>query len=57
MSTDYTSNMLHIRMDPDVYRELDQFCDQTRRSRTAAVNYILHDWLATNRQASNKEQA
>jgi hypothetical protein len=49
---DYVSReVLHIRMDPDVQQELADFCEETRRNRTDAVNYVMHDWFATRRAA------
>lgn len=33
--------ILHIRMDPDIRRRLDAFCEQTYRSRTSATHMLF----------------
>jgi predicted transcriptional regulator len=39
--------ILHIRMDSDIRRRLDAFCETTYRSRTRAVNMLLNEALTT----------
>ena len=47
---------LHIRMDPDVRRRLDAFCEDTYRNRTSAVNMLLSEALTAHDEIRQQDK-
>lgn len=50
-------NMISIKLDADINKNLVEYCEKTRYTKTAVIELALEQYLETNKKKPSKERS